>query len=90
MEQEEIFLRFARKRERRAIALGILLLTIFLGLPLLGAKLSQVAAAAIAGAGLVGLLIYLWIDWRCPKCDRHLGREFKHTHCSHCGTRLMP
>lgn len=90
MEQERIFLRFARKRERRAIALGILLGMLLLGIPLLADRLTSLSATILAAALFGGFGLFLWIDWRCPACDRHLGREFRHPYCSHCGTRLMP
>lgn len=44
----------------------------------------------IGGLVLMGVLcvLILWRFWRCPACERALGRE-QYAHCPHCGTRLV-
>ena len=38
--------------------------------------------------GLVGVVIFRFVNWRCPSCDSCLGRRWKGSFCSHCGARL--
>lgn len=89
MDQERIFLAYAHRRRRRLIAMAVTLG--LLGLEALFARdLTESSATVVAFLILGGFLLFLWIDWRCPACDGHLGREFSQRHCSHCGTRLTP
>ena len=39
---------------------------------------------AIVAAGL----FYSFRNWRCPACDKYLGRGFNPKHCQHCGVEL--
>lgn len=88
MHQEQLFLEYARKRSRRVIALVSALGLV--GLMLLFAeRLPERSVGRLALLIFGGLGAYTWIDWRCPACKGHLGREFSHRHCSHCGTRLQ-
>lgn len=47
------------------------------------------AAAPIAfGAAVVGMLVFSLRNWRCPACDRYLGRSTSMRHCPKCGVTL--
>jgi hypothetical protein len=37
---------------------------------------------------LTGFAIFSWRNWRCPSCDRYLGRWINPASCSKCGARL--
>jgi hypothetical protein len=39
---------------------------------------------AIVAAGL----LYSFRNWRCPACDKYLGRGFNPRHCQNCGVEL--
>lgn len=44
---------------------------------------------ALAGLGGIGTVYcILMIFWRCPHCDRHLGRLSDMKYCPHCGKSL--
>ncbi|MFZ5817706.1 MAG: hypothetical protein ACOY93_20825 [Bacillota bacterium] len=90
MEPEQVIVRFARKRMRRTMGLGILLLFLLTGMPLFGERLSQAGIALVAIALFIAFGLFTWLDWRCPSCGRNLGRDFKYAHCPHCQVKLMP
>ena len=55
---------------------------IFFGLP--GAVLGPISFVVIA----VGWVIFEGRIWRCPACDKHLGRAFNPKRCPECGIEL--
>jgi hypothetical protein len=34
-------------------------------------------------------IVFSWINWRCPACNRSLGGEISPKYCSGCGTELQ-
>ena len=39
--------------------------------------------------GLVlAVLVFSLRNWRCPACEKYLGRNFNPKHCSNCGIQL--
>lgn len=32
---------------------------------------------------------FTWLNWRCPACRKHLGRNLSPKSCPHCGVTLM-
>jgi len=53
----------------------------FLGMP--AAWLTWIALALGVAYGLAS-----YFNWRCPACDRYLGKHVNPTFCPKCGTRL--
>lgn len=88
MDDEEVMLRFQRKKRRRVAALVLLAVAILGGYPLLARLPSQTYAAVLVFSALASFGLFVWIDWRCPFCEEPLGREWHYTFCPHCGTRL--
>ena len=39
-------------------------------------------------AGVIGVLVFSFRNWRCPACNRYLGRTFNPRHCVGCGAQL--
>ena len=37
---------------------------------------------------ILGALIFSFLNWRCPACDRYLGREINPRFCTECGVEL--
>jgi hypothetical protein len=37
----------------------------------------------------VAALVFSLFNWRCPACNKYLGREFSPKHCSSCGKKLQ-
>jgi hypothetical protein len=35
-----------------------------------------------------GSLIFTWVKWRCPNCEKYLGRERNPRFCPQCGITL--
>jgi hypothetical protein len=54
----------------------------FFGIP--GAVLGPISLVAV----VVGWVIFQGRNWRCPACDKHLGRAFNPRHCRGCGVEL--
>jgi hypothetical protein len=91
---EKVVAEFRRRERRQLLAIIPLLLAIVLtkvahdhtGGTVLGVPawiLYLVATAFVAGAVLFALL-----NWRCPACNRYLGRGAPRGHCPRCGARL--
>lgn len=38
---------------------------------------------------VIGLVVFTRFNWRCPKCNKYLGRSGNPTHCSNCGEKLQ-
>jgi hypothetical protein len=37
---------------------------------------------------VVGALIFSFFNWKCPGCNKYLGKAFNPKYCHHCGTVL--
>lgn len=40
-------------------------------------------------AFVISALIFSFVNWKCPKCDKYLGRNISIRHCPHCGEQLV-
>lgn len=38
---------------------------------------------------VLSILVFSFINWRCPKCNAYLGREVGINHCKNCGIQLV-
>jgi len=94
-EQKQVFRStFAIRRRRQLMISGsIIILTVFLitanertGL-ILGAIPTLIFAPA-ALVALVGSLVFSFKNWRCPACNKCLGKAFIPHFCSKCGVGL--
>lgn len=44
---------------------------------------------AFLGLGIiVGVVVFSYINWRCPACDAYLGKSLSPSYCERCGVRL--
>jgi hypothetical protein len=85
---------FALRRRRQLIAI---VPTVLFAL-LLGASdgrhgshlagIPQSFALFTALAGVAGIVWFSFRNWRCPSCDRYLGRAINPSFCSRCGIPL--
>lgn len=94
-EQQMEFKRLFALRRKRQIILAVpliagMLAVIFsnatdrediLGIPL------EIWAAGMLVVVLGGLL-FSYLNWRCPSCDRYLGRAINPRFCTDCGVEL--
>src|SRR5262245_18364045 len=82
------------KRFRRQLIMMALLFAVIASLALTedGATLFGVSVAVFGPITLivafVGWAIFFALDWRCPACDKSLGRAFNPKHCHRCGIEL--
>lgn len=42
----------------------------------------------VAGVLIVAVLVYSIINWRCPACNKYLGKAMSPKFCTHCGAEL--
>ncbi|MCX8130689.1 MAG: hypothetical protein N3I35_11395 [Clostridia bacterium] len=93
---EQILDEFIIRRKRRSLTLGLFILFLALGLPCLMYFLD--AGEAVGNAKYLGILsivfmfvclvVFEFINWRCPICSRYLKLSGNTTFCPHCKTRL--
>ena len=85
---------FALRRRRQLIAIVPTVLFAFLlgasdgrhGSHVAGLPQSFTMFAALAG--VAGIVLFSFRNWRCPSCDRYLGRTMNPSFCSRCGIPL--
>ena len=95
-EQERAFKDAFAVRRRRQILIAVpLVVTMFafivgteeqaetiFGFPL-------AVAAPVFFAFIAGALIFSFKNWRCPACDKYLGKVWNPRHCHSCGVALQ-
>ncbi|HZM15432.1 MAG TPA: hypothetical protein VFE28_05475 [Candidatus Krumholzibacteria bacterium] len=50
--------------------------------------LSPLVGGSVFLVAFLALLAFSLRNWRCPACDKYLGRTFNPRHCQHCGVAL--
>jgi len=95
-EQEAEFKRQFAARRKRQITLAVPLIGAIIAVALLGDSDQQEflgLPSAAWGAGffllVAGALIFSFRNWRCPACDRYLGKQMSPKFCSKCGVVLQ-
>ena len=89
----EIIAEFKKKRTRQIMAVGPIILA-FIGLlsvennptGIFGLAPSTILVAAFAV--IISALVFSFLNWRCPSCNKYLGKAINPKFCSKCGTQL--
>jgi hypothetical protein len=94
-EQKARFRETYATRRRRQLALTVSLAALFFALFFVGPRylgkipgLSVTAIAPLSFVLVAGALIFSLRNWRCPACNRYLGRTFNPRYCQGCGFEL--
>lgn len=94
-QKAEIRTLFAAKR-RRQILVSLPLIVLIVGFAFLekgasGAILGIPASMAFPGflAMVAGAIVFSLYNWRCPACNRYLGKQRNPKFCSKCGAALQ-
>ena len=84
---------FKKKRTRQIMAVGPIILG-FIGLlsvennptGIFGLAPKTILVAAFAV--IISVLVFSLLNWRCPSCNKYLGKAINPKFCSKCGTQL--
>ena len=89
----EIIAEFKKKRTRQIMAVGPIILA-FIGLlsvennptGIFGLAPSTIMVAAFAV--IISVLVFSFLNWRCPSCNKYVGKAINPKFCSKCGVQL--
>ena len=89
----EIIEAFKKKRTRQIMAVGPIILAFIALLSVEGNPtgmfgLPQKIVLGIAFALIISVLIFSLCNWRCPSCNKYLGKGINPKFCSKCGVQL--
>jgi hypothetical protein len=94
-EQEADFKRSFSVRRRRQLTVAIPFVLVMVAMVIAGEGEQQdLFGLPIAIWGpvlavlLVGVLAFSFRNWRCPACDKYLGKAFNPSFCPKCGVAL--
>ncbi len=83
-------------RRRRQFAISIPLFALVLGMAFLGegkqGAILGMRACVVLPAVLIlvgGAIAFSLYNWRCPACNRYLGKQMNPKYCSRCGIPLQ-
>jgi hypothetical protein len=94
-EQERAFKETFAVRQRRQIAMTIPLVVMILAVvfandessgTVFGIPLTTIGPAFVLV--IIGALLFSLKNWRCPACNRYLGKVWNPRHCHGCGVAL--
>jgi hypothetical protein len=89
----EIREEFKKKRVRQIIAVFPMILA-FIGLVSVEGNpaglfgLPPNIVLGLSFALIISILIFSFLNWRCPSCEKYLGKAFNPKFCTKCGTQL--
>jgi len=89
----EIIEEFKKKRTRQFMAVGPFIVA-FIGLLSIENNPTGIFGLApntiliTAFAVIISVLIFSFLNWRCPSCNKYLGKAINPKFCSKCGTQL--
>jgi hypothetical protein len=89
----EIIAEFKKKRQRQLLAVAPIILA-FVGLISLEKNpgglfgLSPNIVLTLCFAVIISTLVFSLFNWRCPSCQKYLGKAINPKFCSKCGTQL--
>ena len=83
-------------RRRRQFAISVPIFVLVMGMAFLGkgtqGRIFGIPACVGLPAALilvVGAIAFSLIHWRCPACNRYLGKQLSPKYCSRCGVTLQ-
>lgn len=82
MENKNIIEEFSKRKKRQIIVSIIAIALAFL--VLLPLDLDYLSVFVI-----IGLLIFTWTNWKCPKCNKYFGKSGNPKCCLNCGVQLV-
>ena len=93
-EQLEEFKRQFSARRKRQIIVGVSVVVLAVGFRAFGEQIQKSGVpdvAWITGAFVLILaaIVFSFRNWRCPACDRYLGRSIGPSFCPKCGVALQ-
>ena len=71
-------------KKRKKIQMLITIVALIAVVLLFVTKLETAALVIV-----IGLVIFSRFNWKCPKCNRYLGKGTNPKHCIHCGEELQ-
>ena len=83
----------ARRRRQLMVAIPVIAVMVVVAVASDGSR-SSLAGIPVGILGTVGILFvvgalgYSFYNWRCPACNRYLGKTINPKFCSKCGTPL--
>jgi len=93
--QKADFKQLYTRRRGKQLAVSVPLVAVVLALALTQDPQSETIlalSAQIAGpiflVIVAGALLFSYRNWRCPACNKYLGRTFNPKHCHSCGVEL--
>jgi len=94
MQNSEIYAIFAKRKKRQNWITTIMVVMIIGMVPFRSftASLPNPFQNILVWGGILfisALIVLSFINWRCPSCERWLGRETKMAYCQHCGAKLL-
>lgn len=89
-----IFEKYKKVKKKQSIIQIILIVTLLVGL-FFSREFNSLpnyfknGIAIALSLGLISIIIYMLITWRCPKCNAYLGRNMNPKYCKKCGVQLV-
>ena len=89
----EIMDEFKKRRLRQIMAVGPIILAFIAFLSVEGNPsgifgLSPNVVLGISFALIISVLIFSLFNWRCPSCNKYLGKAINPKFCAKCGVQL--
>jgi len=92
--EERVIEEFRRRRTRQFIVIVPMVAVLFFmttrgeGESISFAGLPEAVVGAAALAIILAALVFSIYNWRCPACNRYLGKAINPAFCSKCGAQL--
>jgi len=85
---------YKARQSRQIIAIAIAMFLVLLSAVLYKRPdlLGPISGKTLAGLQIVSIasfVVFSAYNWRCPKCDKHLGSNIHRQQCGKCRTRLQ-